>query len=552
MSPLTPYPCEAVLAINNKWITAEAKYLLIRVLFLYGRSPVDATVETLVKEIGMTDALLKKARELLFNGGYLISPSIEPDAIKRPMRGRPRVVFMVSDLLIKDLNDLIKKQKTRSQMSNHLTERIAMLLYWKNKDVGNSAIPISKSHVEVKKKSKDKKNLKPLRPSTRVLLSVLYSNADATGVVKGLGMSALGNSAGMLSDRLESQIDKLIELGYIWSKVSGVTGKFGFGRSTGTIFLNVFDDGLGVDIDSAVLIFMKSNFTDEYNQCDWGGRLFSWAVRERRLFSDSNLTKDNNLQSRLVSADELIKQLDAIRFIFSTQGVFGDYFVNQYSDDVSDLLKFPIEVVAYDWIKEFRCFKLHEIFKDVPLLIFSQFLQYKINEYASIILSQYWDDLGFNPMDIPEQLIEQIKREVYPIRLWKKATDVVQSQLIAEALGLLIYLVSLEAALLAKGVVITVFKDKAGVLPLLNKASYAMLPLKYKEGRVDKLAIAVKLEDTYTQVRCMMINRNEEKNTGQCTVEKSDYASLNDIGYETLADFGSLMPKKPLNESQTG
>ena len=59
--------CFAVLLIKDRGLTAEAKYFLIRVLFLYGHSfEVNQTVLELEKQIGMSDSVLKKARDLLF------------------------------------------------------------------------------------------------------------------------------------------------------------------------------------------------------------------------------------------------------------------------------------------------------------------------------------------------------------------------------------------------------------------------------------------------------------------------------------------------------
>ena len=67
--------CSAVLAIKERWLTAEAKFFLIRVLHLYGSSSVEDTVHTLETRIGFSDRVLKKVRDLLVEQGFLVKLS---------------------------------------------------------------------------------------------------------------------------------------------------------------------------------------------------------------------------------------------------------------------------------------------------------------------------------------------------------------------------------------------------------------------------------------------------------------------------------------------
>lgn len=126
--------CYAILSLKEKGLSAEAKYFLIRVLFNYGRSNVNATVETLEKQIGMSDAVLKKTRDLLLEQNYLTRSLVHSSVNDGSMRGRPREGFVVSDSMIAKLDKIINEQKGLSKVMLAHTHRVAKLLFWKVDD----------------------------------------------------------------------------------------------------------------------------------------------------------------------------------------------------------------------------------------------------------------------------------------------------------------------------------------------------------------------------------------------------------------------------------
>jgi hypothetical protein len=73
----------------------------------------------------------------------------------------------------------------------------------------------------------------------RVFLALLWVLADRFGVVRNTGLSGLGEMAGsMTRDQVCSQLAKLERLGYVKSRVGGISSSRIFGRSEGAILLN--------------------------------------------------------------------------------------------------------------------------------------------------------------------------------------------------------------------------------------------------------------------------------------------------------------------------
>ena len=203
--------------------------------------------------------------------------------------------------------------------------------------------------------------------------------------------------------------------------------------------------------------------------------------------------------------------------------------------------------MTFSWALKFREFKLHEVFRDTPTTNFSIFLQYKIHEYASVLLSQYWDGLGFAPMTIPDGLIEKIKLDIYPERLWKSADDKEKSSLIAVAIALFIYHICFEVALLAKSMLMHTFKDKQQISSQLNKASYTILPFNAKGVHANNIAVVIKLPDMFVVHRCVVVNVKVNRDSMKLCFEKKDYARIVNVSNKTLAHFGLKNPEPKEN-----
>lgn len=342
-----------------------------------------------------------------------------------------------------------------------------------------------------------------------------------------------------------------------------MTGQFLFGRSAGAFFLNVFNANIDGSVDSTALILMKGNFTDEYNSFFWGWRVFLEAqIKGNHLFdfnySGHGLKQDyaasiyalenheDNYSSMLGNVEprrelqNLISKIATIRKSFSEKSVFQYVFQNddpkRKLTDISDLCESVInDSRNFEWARDFLDFKLHEVFKDKSNNRFPLFLQYKINEYASILLSQHWSNIGFAPMEIPKSLIKKIKLDIYPERMWKNVDDKEKPPLIAEALGLFIYRMSLEVALLAKSAVLRAFKDSISTSERLSKVTYTILPENAKDEKANNIAVAINLP---IKQRCVVINVNVDKDSSRLVLKKEDYLHIGNVSNETLAHFG--------------
>ena len=188
--------CYAVLRFKDRGLTAEAKYFLIRVLFIYGHAfEVNQTVLELEKQIGMSDSVLKKARDLLFEKNYLVS-LIDSRTSPSSVKGRPRVGFRLSASLITKLEQIIDDYKYKQQRTWSHAFRVERLLFWR---IEKASLRYLSSKEELPKNT-----LISLRPATRVVLAVMYRHADLCGAVRGMGLSELAQLSGMLIDRLES------------------------------------------------------------------------------------------------------------------------------------------------------------------------------------------------------------------------------------------------------------------------------------------------------------------------------------------------------------
>jgi len=280
-------------------------------------------------------------------------------------------------------------------------------------------------------------------------------------------------------------------------------------------------------------------------RCITGGARIFLDSNEDCFFDYSIEKNTDTTEQDDVSLDILKNSLHVIRTNFATQKVLQR--IRRYDDrslinELSDLsMKIIISESIFEWAKAFHVFKFRKLFKDKPRLRFALFLQDKIHGYASILLSLYWENLGFSPIKIPEQLIEQIKNDIYPERLWRNEDDKERYSLIAEALGLFIYRISLEVALFAKSIVLVAFEGKERyLLDKLNTSTYAILPVKAGWGHANNMAVAIKLSDVFVKKSCLLINVVDLVGSSKVIMEKQEFSHISDISRDILARFGLI------------
>lgn len=180
--------------------------------------------------------------------------------------------------------------------------------------------------------------------TNKLFLAVLLAHADDSGVIRDMGVADLMELTGMSRDRIGYQMDSLKQHGYIRSSVSGVTMPGIFGASPGFIFLNLKHFKYREHSYGGVSILLLAEYEYEFNFFREAG----WICSEVKLLSEDTDRDSSNRRLEMLAAD------------FNFEGEIKDIprFFNS--------IKFKPEVI---------------------------YLQVKLNDYASYLLSNFWEDL---------------------------------------------------------------------------------------------------------------------------------------------------------------
>jgi hypothetical protein len=232
--------------------------------------------------------------------------------------------------------------------------------------------------------------------SNRLVLMVLLGRADRGGVVRRLGPSELVKLAGLSKVSLQGQLRKLVDLQYLRAVVAGVTGSKMFGVAPGAYFLR-----LG---HAAYRSLNRAGTT--FICCLPRGRGADEAETVFRLFaSGASSLPAEVIKARMGSPyEDLIFHRD-------------DNFVSRLA-------------VFFDGVGS----------PGLPA-----FLQMRLEDYAACLLSEHWDQLGLPSMQIPIQLREQIRRDIFPLRKteasrWMQVTSDERQQLEDFIFGLSLFI----------------------------------------------------------------------------------------------------------------
>ena len=93
----------SVLCLEDRRFLVEARYLVIRLLVVYRGQVADEKVSTLARKLGMSEAVLRKARKQLADIDGL-APSLNTSR----QRGRPPLELKISPSLLARLQDAQK------------------------------------------------------------------------------------------------------------------------------------------------------------------------------------------------------------------------------------------------------------------------------------------------------------------------------------------------------------------------------------------------------------------------------------------------------------
>ncbi len=184
----------SVLLIQDKQLTPEAKYLLIRILWLSRKQLTSISLLASIEQFGLSEAVLRKAYELLLRLGYL--EECKPSAEVKQQVGRPKKLVQVTKWGMEKIHaEFVKSQIWLSKQCGAHKQRIDLLLLWDEiKDVLRQ-----QNQKKIEKDNDDTARRYTFTAATRILLAILYLHADRHGVVKDLSLGELSKLTGMLS-----------------------------------------------------------------------------------------------------------------------------------------------------------------------------------------------------------------------------------------------------------------------------------------------------------------------------------------------------------------
>jgi len=482
---------EVILLDTSLGLSADEKYFLIRMLCIYGYGSLkmdgylDKTVNELERLLGMSDYQIKKVRDGLLEKGYLIRPE-QIEQLER-YRGRPRVKFAFSSSVIRKI-----KTVNEHEIDDDHKPRIERLLLW-----GWGLTP---------PKQKD------LTPSNRILLAVLYANANACGAVYNLGVMQLAKLSGLKTkDSTENQLDKLTKLGFILDRVSGISGKVIWKKlATGAFFLNVLNDQLMTSNKAPFLLLMKSDGIFGYQ-----GQLAS-----NRMISIASLKSDLRKEVKVATNFEGERLFEfsckPLNYVPAwDEGISDEECEWMFQSEFVEGLKFAL--------KDFR-----------KIWYLQQFMEYKINRYASLMLSQHWEQVQ-SSFTVVETVMSELRKDILAAKFREKLfKDNPHAQANLSAFELCFYRLAFEAALLTKGLIKKIFVDVDE--KVLSQSDYEILLCPYiKTSYITQYGVMVKFEQEDNSIKAItldvkhndsarVLTRKIEKHLDYCFIKSQPWS----------------------------
>ncbi len=473
--------CCVVLLMENKQLTPEAKYFLIRVLFEYGNTCVTLTTHEMVKKLGLSDVVIRKARDLLSRLGYLKLVNLKESVV-----GRPKIGLQLTDNLLTELQSLFESEVSQAWLNNIHPDhklRLDMLIFWQTDFLRKQNVK------KTKKPAGDDSRKHTMTAATRILLAVLYANADVCGAVRNISLVEISKLTVMSLDRLESQLTLIKEMGYLILRVSGLTNKQMFGHAKGSLFLNVYADNL-MGSQSLSLVLLKTSVLNWYDQQQLAAKVYNWIrslktmdeptrlnkaeymahVRSKPALSQDSLSEANALKDNVFKTNSLNDKENAlvtIKNLLATEGLYHGFgrpksIESLYSERVSEQI--------FDWLDLFLVFKLNDLFVGSFDKNFIIYLQSQIDHYASMLLSEYWASIDADKVNFQEDVLSKISLNLFPVKKPKKPKKpkkskilkapealqvskdpkVIEAKITQSAFSLILYCVSYQHAIVIK------------------------------------------------------------------------------------------------------
>lgn len=452
-----------IMATAHHSLSAEEKYFLIRALHLYGFSVINRPVAELEVVMGLSDSVLKRAREQLVKKALLVEvPGIAKEEEGRHAGGRPPKAFRVSEACFEWLRQgRSDKQRGRQEelvqqlmVSCHL-DKLGHLLFWGRRfGEGNDLLEVATVTGKLIRRQA------PPRYVTRMLLAILAGLADGAGVVRQLGRGELAQLSGIQRQALEYQLGKLAEEGYLRAQVPGVTGRFAFGQTVGALFLDM-GNAVWPQPSSELLVCVEDKFLLEHYPFRVGHRVYFQAAGYLR----------RKVPPVVGSLDATLARVKG--WLLEKEGVEPvPRRLPGYEAGPNCLMKGSSITALYALWEDGE---LYRVFQDRQGEFLRQ-LQSKVEEYGSELLSEYWDKIDQGDL-LPEEMLARIRRELLPKQMTdRKGGEDNRSTVMPEALALYIYIVALRMAYWIKALLVHDLPAKAwqGLAPA--QAHITVLP----------------------------------------------------------------------------
>lgn len=285
-----------------------------------------------------------------------------------------------------------------------------------------------------------------LKSPSKLLVFTLLLFADKTGVVNNLNKKDLCKLTGMSMSRIDAHIKKLMELGYIRSKVDGVKDDNIFGYTPDVFYLDLCHQSFGDEVILRDTVIIKSLIKEDndYLELDIISKVVNKIIQVDLKVKDAVLRKSKK------------------PFIFShplpppSSDVIEDIILYKVSKEF-DILPCYCRYTGYKsykkgvWFAGYGGYPDFCIIKDLFIDGFSKgisvFFQYTVEKYASMLLTASWNDLGKVGQIKNDHVSNLIKREIIPNRIKAKGDpDCILSEIKIDKMHDFIFCVSVGLA----------------------------------------------------------------------------------------------------------
>lgn len=478
-----------VLSLKESVLSADERYLLLRVAAVFGERLVAEGVRELEQGLGMSARNFRETRDSLLAKGFLVQPPREESAATRGSQaGRPRACFRVHAGPLPGVAEAMRLKPPHGV--GELIQRMAVsrfqplireLVFWQLPEEGEARSGLDK-----------------LRPATRLLLAVLLGLADQGGVVREVGLGRLAHLVGMKRDRLEYHLETLAALGFIRVRIKGLTGKFLFGQVAGAMVLNVAHEAFlsrlpqvliciedeervlhreedGLDV-LQLYTLLRTRGGRRAIKGQYAGSLIPFQGVGAEPYGDGCL-RDQSLR-------EVVSLINSEPPPGADEHALGVMHVRTGFDPQEGLLGGQVPWFAHRLRQHFE---LERMFAGSPAQAFGRYLQYKIDQYVCLLLSDHWSSIRTWPKGVESTVWERICPEIITpanlaeLREWEMPEE------FQEAFQLYIYLLVLRRAYWVKSML--VFDVPASALGGKPEAcDYVLLPSAPYQSR-ERLAI---------------------------------------------------------------